>query len=71
MFCTKPVNRIANKKHTCTYCSEPINKGESYNMWKSVDDSWFTNKMHHECADDLNEYGDGEYSPYCNDRPAP
>lgn len=69
MFCTKPVTRKAAKEHQCTYCGEPINPGDKYEFWKSVDDSWFANKMHPECCDDLNEWGDGEYSPFSNERP--
>lgn len=70
MFCTPSTERKAAKDHQCTYCGEAINKGDKYLTWKSVDDSWFTNKMHHECADDLAECGDGEYCAYGNYRPA-
>ena len=69
MFCTPPKTVVARVPHQCTYCGEAINSGDTYFTWKSVDDSWFTNKMHPECADELNEWGDGEYSAYSNDRP--
>jgi hypothetical protein len=69
MFCTPNVKRTAVKEHLCTYCGQKILKGEVYATWKSCEDSWFTNKMHFECADDQDEWGDGEYLPYVNDRP--
>ena len=68
-YCTPAIERKALKAHTCTYCGQPIEAGDKYMTWKSVGDSWFTNKMHHECADDLSEWGEGEYSPFTNDRP--
>lgn len=69
MFCTPAIERTAIKLHRCTYCGQSISIGDLYLTWKSVDEGWFTNKMHHECADDQAEWGDGEYMPYCNDRP--
>lgn len=69
MFCTPSKTVTARVLHKCTYCGESIEVGSTYLSWKSVDDSWFQNKMHHECADDQAEWGDGEYFPYQNKRP--
>ena len=73
MFCTPQESVIARKTHLCTNCAQGIAKGESYVKWKSVDDSWFTNKMHPECLQSLNEeneyYGSFEYMPYSGERP--
>ena len=69
-FYTDPITRKAVKAHRCTYCGEDINKGDSYTYQSGVhDNDWFESKMHHECFTDFCENGDGEYSPYCNDRP--
>ncbi len=73
MFSTVPEKVIARKKHRCTYCAEPIPPKTSYSRWKSLDDYWFTSKMHPECFDDylacvdLSE--DGTYTPFDNERP--
>lgn len=69
MYCTPCKTVVAKKSHICTYCGECIDVGDAYCTWRSVDDAWFTNKMHPECVDDLNEWGDGEYFAYSNDRP--
>jgi len=69
MFCTDPITRTAQKMHQCTYCGEMIITGEKYEYWKSVDDSWFENKLHPECANDFYTHGDGEYSVCSNERP--
>jgi hypothetical protein len=64
----------ARKQHKCTWCGQPIFKGEDYVKWNSVEDSWFTNKMHGDCLEALDEEiragGDCEYAPYDNERPA-
>lgn len=70
MFCTPSITRTARKPHRCTYCGEAINIGDKYETWRSVDDGWFTNKMHPECSADMSESGEYEYSTYCNDRPS-
>jgi hypothetical protein len=63
-------HRIARKMHRCTYCAEPIAVGDGYVFQKGVyDGRWYENKMHPECFEDLCE-GDGEFTPYSNDRPA-
>jgi hypothetical protein len=60
----------AKKDHRCTYCGEPILKGDPYLRWKSVgEDGWFTSKMHSECHQDHCESGDHEYFAYQNERP--
>ena len=72
MFCTPSKTVKARKLHQCTYCCEPINAGDSYLKWTSVDDSWFTNKLHAECLDALLEEADGyefEYMPFSGERP--
>jgi hypothetical protein len=62
--------RTARQDHRCTYCSEPINKGDQYEHQKgNYDGRWFESKLHPECFADLCEYGDGEYTPYSNERP--
>jgi len=54
----------------CTYCGEPINKGDFYKRQTGVwDGSWFVSRFHHECFDDLCEQGEGEFAPYENERP--
>lgn len=69
-FHTDPKTRKAAKPHRCTYCGEPINKGDAYTHQSGVhDNEWFESKMHPECFTDFCENGDGEYSLYCNDRP--
>ena len=62
-------HRKARKAHTCTYCAEPINVGDIYVHQTGVYDChWYTSKMHPECFDDMCD-GDGEYTPYSNERP--
>lgn len=63
-------SRCARKAHQCTWCAEPINKGDAYTHQTGVfDGSWYTSKMHPECFEEMCEQGDGEYTPYSNDRP--
>ena len=71
MFYTDPVTRTAAKAHRCTYCGEVINQGDQYASWKSIErgDGWYTSKMHPECHSDFAENGDGEYTPFYNERP--
>ena len=69
MYCTPAKTLTARVPHQCTYCGEAIEPGEAYLRWASYDDTCFTNKMHPECADDLAENGDGEYSPGQGERP--
>ena len=69
MYCTPAKTLTARVRHQCTYCGESIEPGETYARWASYEDTCFTNKMHPECADDLAEWGDGEYSPGQGDRP--
>ena len=62
--------RCARKSHQCTWCAEPINKGDTYTHQTGVyDGSWYTSKMHSECFEAMCEDGDGEYMPYSNERP--
>lgn len=63
----------ARKDHRCTNCGQLIQAGDQYMRWVSFDDSAFTNKMHPECLDSLQddaEYGEFEYMPYSGERPA-
>ena len=73
MYCTPPETRTARKQYRCMNCSEPINIGEQYERWMSVDDGKaLENKMHQECLEALNdEHGSGyfEYTPYVGERP--
>lgn len=72
-FVTDKAVITARKPHRCTWCGQAIEKGEQHFMWKSVDDSWFTNRMHRECLDACTEechfYGEVEYPAYQNERP--
>ncbi len=74
MHCTPAITLVARKRHRCTNCAQDINPGEQYMRWYSVDDAGFTNKMHPECLESLQEaegYGTWEYSPYGGERPTP
>lgn len=63
--------RKARKLHRCTYCGEEINTGDIYKYQTGIfDGRWFVSKMHPECFEDLCDVGDGEYTPYSNERPA-
>ena len=63
--------RKARKPHRCSYCGEPIENGDTYMFQKgNHEGAWFTSKMHHECFEDMCESGDGEYTPYDNERPS-
>jgi len=63
-------NRVARKAHQCTYCGESIDVGDGYVHQTGVyDGKWFTSKMHPECFEDMCDIGDGEYTPYSNERP--
>lgn len=74
MFCTASQAIVARRPHNCTWCGQLIAKGETHLMWKSVDDSWMTNRMHPECHaacnDECRYYGEYEYIPYDNERPS-
>lgn len=73
MFCTPVETLISRKDHICTWCGEKILKGEEYHTWKSVDDSWFTSKVHEECHKAMLEeaayWYDYDYMPFSNERP--
>lgn len=56
---------------SCIYCAEPIEKGEFYTKQTGVwEGSWFTNHFHDECFKDLCDIGEGEFTPYSNERPS-
>lgn len=61
-------NVKAKIEHRCTNCCEPILVGDTYMKWTSVDETWFTSKMHPECFEDTFKY-DNEYTPYSGERP--
>lgn len=62
--------RKAAKEHRCTYCGEPVPKGEFYKEQTGVwDGKAFRNKFHSECFDALCEEGEEEFCPYSNERP--
>lgn len=73
MFTTDRQSLVSRKDHICTWCGEKILKGEEYHTWKTVDDCWFTSKVHDECSAAMQEeyayYGDIEYMPFDNERP--
>lgn len=63
--------RTARKAHKCTYCAETINAGDRYVFQTGVyEGQWYASKMHPECWDDMVDSGDGEYTPYSNERPS-
>lgn len=69
-FYNPSTSRTARTQHKCTYCCEDINPGDVYMYQKGVHEGrWFESKMHPECFDDMCETGDGEYTPYSNERP--
>ena len=69
-FYTTAVTRTAKKVHKCSYCAEDINKGDSYEYQDGNSEGrWFKTRMHQECFEDMCEQGDGEYTPYSNERP--
>ena len=60
----------ARVKRPCIYCAEPINKGDIYTKQTGVwEGDWFTSHYHGECFQDLCDSGDGEFTPYSNERP--
>ena len=62
--------RTARKSHQCTYCAEEIDAGAEYAHQTGVyEGRWYTNKMHPECFEDMCGIGNGEFTPYSNDRP--
>ena len=69
-FYTPSIIRVSRKDHRCSYCGELIPKKSFYTFQKgNWDGSWFESKFHHECFEALCEDGDGEYTPYSNERP--
>lgn len=63
-------DRKARKAHRCTYCAEAIAVGEHYVHQTGVyDGRWYANKMHPECFQELCDEGEGEFTPYSNERP--
>lgn len=69
-FYNPSVSRKARKSHQCTYCAELIAAGEGYVSQKgNYDGRWYENKMHPECFEELCDDGDGEFTPYSNERP--
>jgi hypothetical protein len=68
----------ARKQHKCTWCGQPIMKGERYWRWCSISEGTYatTSKMHPECREacqkDAREFGqDDGYMPYENQRGGP
>jgi hypothetical protein len=61
--------RKARKQRPCIFCAEPINKGDEYTFQSgNYEGSWYDNHFHHECFDDFIDSGDGEFTPYSNER---
>lgn len=48
--------RKARKKHVCDLCGAPINKGEIYSRWVSVDGYMCESKVHHNCEIAIGDY---------------
>ena len=69
MYCTPVKTRKAQREHRCTNCGEMILKGEMYNVWESVEETWFKNKMHPECYESMCDEGEFEYMPFSGERP--
>lgn len=68
-FYNAPKERRARNNHQCTYCAEDIRAGDRYTHQTGVyDGRWYENKMHPECFEDMCD-GDGEFTPYSNERP--
>lgn len=68
-FYREPVSRKARKDHRCTYCGEAIQRGEVYSEQTGVwDGKAFRSRFHSECFEDLCD-GEGEFTPYSQDRP--
>ena len=69
-YCRAPEWRTAAKEHRCIYCGESIPKGESYReqtgYWEG---SAFRNRFHAECFQALCDEGEGEFTPYSEERP--
>ena len=62
--------RKAAKDHRCIYCGEGIQKGEVYQEQTGVwDGAAFRNKFHAECFQALCSAGEGEFTPYSENRP--
>ncbi len=63
-------NRKARKAYQCVYCAEPISAGDEYVHQTGVyDGAWYRNRTHPECFTDLCDVGEGEFTPYSNERP--
>jgi len=72
MYCTPEKILTARIQHRCEFCYERIEAGQKYVRWASVDETWFTNKMHPECLSALQEdsdWNDFEYAPGQGERP--
>ena len=69
-FYNNPIERKARVQHTCIYCAEKIEIGETYAYQSgNYDGRWFENKMHVECWGELVSDDDFEFIPYSNERP--
>lgn len=48
--------RKARKKHICSLCGAPINKGETYARWLNIDGGVLESKLHHNCEIAIGDY---------------
>lgn len=61
---------VAAKTHFCTWCNRNINKGDTYEYWRSVGDGFTENRMHHECLMVAIADGTFQYKAYKNKHPS-
>ena len=64
--CFSEVSKLAQKKHRCIWCWNPILEGSTYIRERSVSDGTFQNHTWHEaCRDDADKWftaqGEGEF----------
>ena len=61
---------IGRKRHRCEYCFGPIPKGERHiHHGGMYDGEWQNWRMHEECHEDYDAYGESEFTSGCFDMP--
>lgn len=67
----QPTEPIAARDHSCKFCCGLIPKGEKHYKQTGVfDGSWYSNRYHGECWEDLDSQGETEFMPGDGDVPA-